>query len=166
MSSFKEISATDLNFNVFKTISDWGLITAGDRNSYNTMTASWGAAGVMWNKNVVFAFIRPQRYTFEIIEKTDLFTFSFFKPEYNGALSICGSKSGRDCDKIKEAKLTPAFSEDGVYFDEADTVFLCKKLHEQFLDPAGFIDKSLQQNYANHDYHKMFVGEIVKVLVK
>ena len=102
MNNFKLISAKELDFNAFKTISDWGLITAGNKDLYNTMTASWGGVGIMWNRDVVFAFIRPQRYTFEVLEKSDIFTFSFFDEKYKPELSICGTKSGRDIDKVKE----------------------------------------------------------------
>ena len=164
--SFKEISPKELRFNIFKTVSDWGLITAGDKSLFNTMTASWGGAGVMWNRDVVFAFIRPQRYTFEVLDKSDIFTFSFYAPKYKEALSICGTKSGRDIDKVKETGLTPVFSEKGVYFNEADTVFCLKKIHEQYIVPEGFVDKSIEDNYKAQDYHKMFIGEITAVLTK
>ena len=55
---------TALDLNAFKKIGlDWMLVTAGDENGWNTMTASWGYAGVIWGKNAFQVVIRPQRYT-------------------------------------------------------------------------------------------------------
>ncbi len=165
--SFKEINAKELNFNPFSLIGDkWMLITCGDKEKYNTMTASWGSIGVMWNKNVVFSFIRPQRYTFEFVEKNDYFSISFYPDEYKSALSLCGKVSGRDVDKAKEANLTPVFDEKAPYFEEANMVLICKKLYNQNLEPSCFLDKKLESFYPQKDYHKMFIGEIEKVLVK
>lgn len=165
--SFKEINAKELNFNPFSLIGDkWMLITCGDKEKYNTMTASWGSIGVMWNKNVVFSFIRPQRYTFEFVEKNDYFSISFYPDEYKSALSLCGKVSGRDVDKAKEANLTPVFDEKTPYFEEANIVLICKKLYNQNLEPSCFLDKKLESFYPQKDYHKMFIGEIEKVLVK
>ena len=41
----------------------WMLVTAGPADEFNTMTASWGGIGWLWNKPVAFVFIRPERYT-------------------------------------------------------------------------------------------------------
>ncbi len=70
--SFIEIKADSISENIFNLIgNEWMLITAGTKEKFNTMTASWGAFGVLWNKNVTFSFIRPTRYTFEFIEKQE-----------------------------------------------------------------------------------------------
>ena len=167
MSNFKEIEINSFNENIFKLIGEkWMLITAGDQNKLNTMTASWGGMGVLWSKNVSFAFIRPQRYTFEFVEKNDYYTLSFYDDKkYRDELSFCGTNSGRDVDKVKEIAFTPVF-EEAPYFKEARLVFVCKKIYGQFMLPECFIDKSLESNYPNKDYHKVFVGEIVRILVK
>ena len=73
------------------------------------MTASWGGLGVLWNANVSFAFVRPSRYTFEFLEREKYYTLSFLGLSQRRALQICGSKSGRDTDKVAEAGLTPVF---------------------------------------------------------
>ena len=91
---FREINIADLSFKPFELISkDWMLITSGDAQGFNTMTASWGGLGVLWHKNVATVYIRPQRYTYEFVEKNDLLTLSFFGEEYRSALTLCGSKS-------------------------------------------------------------------------
>lgn len=164
--SFTETSAKELNgFNTFSQIGEkWMLITAGNEEKFNTMTASWGMMGILWNKDVATAFVRPQRYTFEFLEKNDYYTLSFFESKYKKQLSYCGRNSGRNVDKIKETGLTPIFDEQAPYFKEASTVFICKKIYGQFISPEGFIDVDLDKNYENKDYHKMYVGEIIKCL--
>ena len=80
--SFKEIKPEELNFNPFTRIgSDWMLLTAGTEDKFNTMTASWGGAGVFWGKPAVTCYIRPQRYTKEFIDKEELFSVSFLKTD-------------------------------------------------------------------------------------
>lgn len=140
----------------------WCLITAGTMQSYNTMTASWGALGELWNKDVCFIFIRPQRYTKEFVEREEYFTLSFFGEEYKKALTFCGRYSGRDYDKAKETGLTPKAVDGSVSFEESETVIVCKKIAQQDIDPEGFIDREIDsKNYPTKDYHTMYVGEIV-----
>ena len=145
----------------------WTLITAGTKDNYNTMTASWGGIGELWNKDVCFIFIRPQRYTFEFTEKEDYFTLSFFSEEYRKALAFCGRNSGRDCDKAKETGLSPISFDESTGFEESEITVLCKKLYYQDISPEGLIDKSIDSTcYPEKDYHRMYVGEIVRVFVK
>lgn len=162
LASIKEVKE-----NLVKLISDdWALVSAGDRDKWNTMTISWGAVGELWGKDVVFAFIRPQRYTKEFMDREDYFTVSFFDERYKDALKICGSKSGRDCDKINMAGLTPSFDGEAVYPAEARLVIKCRKIAVQKMDNSGFIDNSIESNYRSGDYHFVYIGEIEKVLEK
>lgn len=163
----REIAPTALPKSAFEMIGkDWMLLTAGDKEKYNTMTASWGGVGVLWNKNVVFAFVRPQRFTYDFMKDNEYFSCSFFSEDYRSALAFCGKYSGRDVDKAKECNLTPDFSESAPYFEEADTVIVCKKLYIQQMNEDSIIDESIKANYSGDDYHHVFVGEIVKVLKK
>ncbi len=168
MSEFKEISAKEITENPFKLIGDnWALVTGGSKESFNTMTISWGGVGIMWGKPCAFTFIRPQRYTFGFMEQGDYYTMSFFDEKYRDALKFCGSKSGRDFDKVKETGLTPAFNESGaVYFEEAKLVLVCKKMYAQSLGEEFITDSDSVKKWYNNDYHKMYVSEIVKVLEK
>ena len=105
-SRYDKLEASDLPDNVIQLIGkEWMLVTAGDESSDNTMTASWGGIGFLWNKPVVYVFIRPERYTFEFIEKSEYFTLSFLGEENRAIHKICGSKSGREVDKVKETGL-------------------------------------------------------------
>lgn len=169
MANFKQIEPKDVKTNVFDDIgSRWMLITAGNKEKFNTMTASWGGLGVLFNKNVSFMFVRDHRYTFQFTEKEDYYTLSFFPKEYKKALAFCGANSGRDYDKVKETGLTTVFDETGApYFEEANLVFVCKKVYNDFLREESFLDKeALAQHYAEKDFHKLYIGEIVKVLEK
>lgn len=157
-----------LNENVFSLLDDqWTLISAGTAEACNTMTASWGGLGVLFHKPVATIYVRPQRYTFELLEKQPFFTMSFFEEDYRETLTLCGSISGRDTDKIKESGLTLAMAhETAPYFQEASLVLVCRKLYWSDLDPAHFIDPDCNQFYEDGDYHRMYIGEITQALVK
>ena len=145
---------------------EWGLVCACDGERWNGMTISWGGVGELWNRDVVFAFIRPQRYTKELMDKSDYFTVSFFDKGKKDALKICGTKSGKDCDKMKLAGLAPEFDNGAVYPKEARLVIKCRKIAVQKMDNDGFIDKSIEANYPQEDYHFIYVGEVEKVFEK
>ncbi len=168
MSAFVPIKPEDIRDNVFKLIgSDWMLITAGTRDFFNMMTASWGGLGVLWNKNIAICFIRPQRYTYDFMERSEHFTLSFFGEAYREALNLCGSKSGRQVDKAAATGLTAVVGETGaVYFAEARLVLECRKIYFQDLDPTHFLDLSIHKNYPSRDYHRMYLGEIVRCLAQ
>ena len=163
---FDIIDPFEMDYNVFQLIGmDWMLITAGSMDSFNTMTASWGGMGMLWNKKVCFCVVRPTRYTYKFMEKSDCFTLSFFDEEYRDALDFCGTRSGRDVDKIKKTGLTPVKGIKGVpFFDEARLVLETRKIYFQDLDPRNFLDDSIEDNYPEKDYHRMYMGEIIRVL--
>ena len=164
---FREIRPELLTENPFKLIgADWMLITAGTAESFNTMTASWGGLGILWERQVCFCFIRPTRYTYEFIERAENFTLSFFEERYRKALSYCGSHSGRDADKIREAGLTPMKEGGFVSFSEARLVLACKKIYSQDINPDRFLDPAIEGMYPKKDYHRMYVGEIKRCLVR
>ncbi len=140
------------------------LVSAGIPGNYNTMTASWGTMGVLWNKNVLSAVIRPQRYTYEFFERESYFTVTVLNPGHENAYRICGTRSGRDCDKVSLAGLTPYFEANAVTFEEARLAIVCKKIYVQDLDPAGFLDPEIQRHYPLKDYHRLYCGEIVDIL--
>ena len=163
---FKEISAKEIDGNLIKAIADeWMLISAGNENSYNMMTASWGFGGEMWGNDSVIAMIRPQRYTMDFVNDNDYFTLSFYG-DNKGVHKVCGSMSGRDVDKTQLTGLTPVFSDGTVYFEEARMVIVCKKQYVDILKEECFADKEPLKCYENKDYHYMIIGKIEKVLIK
>ena len=167
----KEISVKELQLNPMELIAhEWMLVTAGDdKRGYNTMTASWGHLGSIWGHAgglpTSVIFVRPQRYTKEFVDREELYTLCFFKPEYKKALGYLGSHSGRDGDKVAAAGLTPVFGEGYTWFAEASLVLVCRKLYRAPVLEEGFLDKSvLEECYPQRDFHDMYIGEIVKVL--
>jgi len=167
MTEFKKIRPEEITENVFDLIGkQWMLITAGNESGYNTMTASWGGLGFLWQHPVSFCFVRPQRNTYKFIENADKYTLSFFDEKYRNVLEFCGAKSGREFDKAKETGITPVFSDGTVYFEQAKLVLVCKKLFANTFDPSNFIDKDIDRLYPAKDYHKAYIGSIQKVLSK
>ncbi len=164
---FTETKPELLQDNTFKLIGkDWMLITAGEPESFNIMTASWGGLGVLWEQKVAFCFVRPTRHTYQFIEQSERFTLSFFEDRHRKILSFCGSHSGRDTDKIKATGLTPIRDMEFVYFAEARLVLACRKIYAQDINPGLFLDPRIETMYPQKDYHRMFVGEIEKCLLR
>ncbi|MGC8780813.1 MAG: flavin reductase family protein [Anaerolineae bacterium] len=164
-----EIPPEQITDNPFRLIGhDWMLIAAGPLASFNMMTASWGALGELWSRRVAFCFVRPHRYTFQFMERATHYTLNFFDESYRHVLDFCGSHSGRDVNKAQETGLTPvAGTEGAVYFAQARLVLECRKLYAQDLAPDCFVDPTIgPRHYPQHDYHRMYVGEIVRCLAR
>ena len=170
MQKFTSVAPATLPDNFFSRIGeDWMLITAADtKGTVNTMTASWGCAGILWNKPVAICFIRPQRYTYGIVEDTDTLTLSFFPSgEQRDALRYCGTKSGRDGDKFAATGLTVARTADGTpYVDEANLVLVCRKLYADDLREGCFLAPEMLCHYPAKDYHRFYICEITDVLLR
>ncbi len=143
----------------------WFLLTAGDFASgdFNTMTVSWGSLGTLWNRPIAQVFVRPTRYTYEFMEKADDFTLSAFSDSRREALLHLGTVSGRKRDKIAEAGLTPMASSivASPSFEEASLVLECRKIYRQDLDPTQFLDPSIEAEYPEKDYHRIYLGEVL-----
>ncbi len=166
--AFQIIDPKAMTANPFALIGDqWMLVTAGKPGKVNTMTASWGGLGVLWGRPVATIYIRPSRYTYGFLEQEGVFTLSFLPESQREALRLCGSKSGRDIDKVKACGFTPIEDETGaVYFEQAELVLVCKKLYYQDILPEHFLDPSIAKDYPNGDYHRLYIGEILRVLEK
>ena len=119
MMNYKEIKSIDLNESTFRLIGhDWMLVTAAHNSRVNTMTASWGGFGVLFNKNVAYIFVRPQRFTKEFVDGSDRFSLTFFDKSFKKELSYLGTASGKDEDKINKAGLTTLYLVETPYFEE------------------------------------------------
>lgn len=163
---FQSIDPKKLEHNVFSMIGDqWMLITAGTAGQCNTMTASWGGLGVIWGGPAATCYVRPQRYTKEFLDREEYFTLAFFGEEQRQALALCGSKSGREIDKVKECGFTVKAAACGApYFEQAELVLVCRKRFVQAMEPENIPDDVKEKWYPNQDYHTMYIGEIVEVL--
>ena len=163
----KEISVKELQMNPITGIgSDWMLLTAGtEERGYNCMTCSWGHLGTLWNQPTSVCYVRPQRYTKEFIDREEYYTLCFFDGRKK-ELGYLGTKSGRDENKVEAVGFTPVFGEGYTYFAEAKLVLVCRKLYQAPLKEEYFHDTELMDKcYPERDFHDLYVGQIVKVLV-
>jgi flavin reductase (DIM6/NTAB) family NADH-FMN oxidoreductase RutF len=143
----------------------WVLLATGDFHSgdYNAMTIGWGAIGTMWSKPFAFVAVRHSRYTYQFMEKYETFTLAAFPEAHHDALSLLGTRSGRDGDKIADSGLTPEASIQvaAPSFKEAEIIIECRKIYADDLNPAHFLDESIYRHYPNRDFHCIYYGEIL-----
>ena len=165
---FKDINVNEISKNAYQMIGkDWFLICAGDKEKSNCMTASWGQMGVLWNKPVFTCVIRPQRYTFEFVEKCENVAICFFDEEYRAALTFCGRNSGRDVDKLAATEFTPIFDNGTVYYKQARLVLICKKIYVTDIRENEFLDKTICDDaYPLRDYHRAYTMQVTRVLLR
>jgi flavin reductase (DIM6/NTAB) family NADH-FMN oxidoreductase RutF len=166
--AFKKTEAENLAINPFTALSkDWALVTAGKLEKHNTMTVAWGQMGHIWRKNVFMALVRPSRHTYGFVEENDIFTVSLFGGKQRDALNFCGSKSGRDIEnKAVEAGLTPVALGGSTSFEEAETVFVCKKMYRSQLTEENMISPEIKDFYTDDPLHVVYIGEILETYVK
>ena len=142
----------------------WALVTAGTKEDFNTMTIGWGGIGSLWSKPTISVYIKPCRYTYKYMNESDYFTVSFYDEKYRDDLRILGTKSKRDIDKLALTKLHPDFLENGITFKEAKCTLVCKKIYWQDLDINNMPKEVIDKYYLKEEPHRMFVGEVVKVI--
>ncbi|MCR5604953.1 MAG: flavin reductase family protein [Lachnospiraceae bacterium] len=141
----------------------WALLTAGDKDKFNTMTVSWGGLGTIWGKPVATVYVRKSRYTHELMEDNDYFTVSFYPEEYRKVLSVLGSKSGRDMDKMHDSGLIAKEAGQSMTFAEAEVTLVCRKLFRQELKTENMLPEIAKTFYTGDAEHDMYIGEIVEV---
>ena len=142
----------------------WALLTAGDKDKFNTMTVSWGGLGTIWGKPVATVYVRTSRYTHEFMDNNEYFTVSFYPEEYKKVLGVLGAKSGRDMDKMHDSGLTAKEVPGSMTFEEAEVTFLCKKLFMQRLETEGMLPEIAKEFYGADALHDMYIGEVVDIL--
>lgn len=158
----KRIDPFELSLSIFNEIGKKGfLLLSGEERNHNSMTVGWASLGYLWKKPMAFVYVRPQRYTYEFMEKYDYFSINFFNEDYTDILQLFGTKSGREIDKMHNPKITPLSFENKVcYYKEADMVLICRKVYIEDLKPENFVDKAFLKNYPLHDFHRIYYGEI------
>jgi len=163
----KDINPLEISLRIFDEIGQNAfLLTSGILEHHNSMTVGWASLGYLWRKPMAFVYVRPQRYTYEFMEKYNFFSINFFDPNYSDVLHLFGTKSGREIDKMHPQKITPVdFEHKAVYYHEAKCVFICRKVYYEDLKPENFVDKSFLKNYPLHDFHRIYYGEIEKAFV-
>lgn len=163
MSKQDQIKAAQVRI-VEELAGEWGFITAGTIDDFNTMTIAWGQTGTMWWKPVVTAYVVPTRHTYGYVNDNDYFTIQLFPEGHREDLQLLGSRSGRDGDKVAETKLTPVACEHGVTFAEASLTLVCKKLYRQPMETELMPQDVAEQYYAAQPAHEAYIAEIVDVI--
>ena len=157
----------DSSFNFAKEIGNGALLSVALPNGHvNTMTVSWGQAGVLWNKDVCTVYVRPERYTYAFCEDAGIFTLSFLDGEFKDALTFCGTKSGRDVDKFKECGLKYEVKNGACIIEGAKVTLVLKKLYAQNIESDCFTDNAPLSNYKTGGFHRAYTCEIKEIIVK
>lgn len=155
-----------LNMNLPELLRKRGaLLTAGNQSGCNTMTIGWAQSGMVWGKPVCTVYVRPERYTYQFMEAQDYFTLSFLPESEKQTMAFCGSRSGRDTDKIAACGLAVEYGAgDAPYFAQAELVLVCRKLYVQNLDLGPVTDEAVLSFYgpAKGGIHRAYTGEIVE----
>ena len=117
----------------------------------------------MWSKPFAQVVVRPQRHTRKYIDQSDSFTLCAFPEKFRKDLQTLGTLSGSDGDKLSKTELTlkSSGSVSAPSYNEANLILECRTIYHQDMDPNGFIDKTIQDNYAANDYHRIYYGEIL-----
>ena len=143
------------------------LLTAGDEKHLNTMTIGWGQLGTLWNLPVCTVYVRPERYTYEFMEAQDTFSVSVLPDSARDIARLCGTRSGREVDKVSACNLTVCRGAGNTpFFEEAELVLVCRKRFAQPMDPANIPQDVKEKWYPQQDYHTMYIGQIVEVLAR
>ena len=165
--AFSKIEAEEIRGNAFQRIGkQWMLISARADGRDNAMTASWGGLGVLWHRNVATCYIRPQRFTLQLVDKAERFALTFLPESCREALRYLGTVSGYNEDKQAGCGLTPITLDGVPSYEEAELVLICRKIYTDEIKPENFLDESIAQNYPNKDYHRVFIGQIEAVYEK
>lgn len=147
-------------------ISKGAFLTTAANGKINTMTIGWGSISYIWQRPVFIVYVRPSRYTYELIEKSGEFTVSVPYEDMKMQLGFCGVKSGRKTDKFAALELktfesktikTPVLNIKGMHYE-------CKVVYKTPIDPA-ILDKNVKAYYPNGDHHTMYFGEILNTFI-
>lgn len=139
------------------------FLTTAFGGKTNTMTIGWANIGFMWGEPVVTVMVRPSRHTYHLINQSNEFTVSIPLHDMKEALGICGSKSGRDCDKITLAGLTPVAGQNinTPVIGGAGLHYECRVVYKQAMDPQALNPDLAAKWYGSGDFHTLYYGQIV-----
>jgi flavin reductase (DIM6/NTAB) family NADH-FMN oxidoreductase RutF len=139
------------------------LVAQGAQSRPNPITIGWASLGPMWGRPVFTAMIRHSRYSFELLEQSGDFTVNLMPRGMSAALGFCGSKSGRDVDKMGKLGLTPATSNHVTSpgIDEAALILECVVIEKADMVPETLSRAILASAYADGDFHRFYFGEIL-----
>jgi flavin reductase (DIM6/NTAB) family NADH-FMN oxidoreductase RutF len=139
------------------------FLTVQAEDLLNTMTIGWALFGVVWQKPIMMVAVRMTRHTFSIIEQATDFTVTVPKGGMDKELALCGTKSGRDIDKLAAAKLVTAKAKKvaSPIIQAPGYQYECKIVYKSAMDPSHLDERYDTTIYPQKDYHTLYFGEIV-----
>jgi len=171
---FKTVEPKEVSEPIFTLVSeDFSVLTSGNPTHYNSMIASWGGWGILFNRPVVFHMLRSNRYTLELMRKENSYTMTFFDDEFKEDIMPFGMSSGRDSDeKMKNTKLTAVQTPAGnMTYKEAKIIIECKLIQVTTVSPDDFLVEDnkkfiVDAHAETGEYHKVVYGEITNVWIR
>ena len=149
------------------------LVTTKSGDEVNTMTIGWGTLGNQWHKPIYTVFVRQSRHTKKLLDENGEFTVNVpLDDSAKKILGICGSKSGRDMDKIKELGLTleapEMISVPGI--KELPLTLECKVIYKQDQMLEAINSENRTRYYASgtvdeQDYHTAYYGQVLSAYI-
>ncbi len=159
-----DIKFNELSKEMLQQLQKGTFLTVKNGDKLNTMTIGWGSIGIMWNKPILMVPVRYSRYTHTLIEQAKDFTVSVpLKGDMSAELAYCGTKTGKNIDKLKVLGLTVVESKNvnTPIIGECQLHFECKIVYKQAMD-SKMIDSEIKTlNYPNDNLHVLYYGEIV-----
>ncbi|MCL1915615.1 MAG: hypothetical protein FWG17_02735 [Desulfovibrionaceae bacterium] len=164
---FREIGVEELPEDIFTGAGrGYMLVSAGSGGNFNFVAASWGSLGQLWDRTVATVYLRRSSGTKTVADKAGRYALSFFTQGHGGPATDA-DKLGGDMNAAGEAGLTPYLAEDVAAFEQADLILICRKLYHMPISGAGFAIPDLMRDfYPEKNFHSMYMGEVVKILVK
>jgi flavin reductase (DIM6/NTAB) family NADH-FMN oxidoreductase RutF len=161
--SKREVSYTHQLDQTLEKLAHGGVLlasTRGDGRS-NAMTIGWGTVGVIWGLPVWVVMVRPSRYTYSFIEESGVFTVNVPSPEMKGLVTLCGTQSGRDVDKLAQVETSMGQEVACVRLDASPMVYECKVVHYNDVLPETLLPEITSRAYPKGDFHRMYYGQIM-----
>lgn len=148
------------------------LLTTKAKGMVNTMTIGWGTVGIEWGRPMFVAYVRESRYTRQLLDENPEFTVNCPVGQIDGKiLGLCGTKSGRQMDKIKELGLhteepvnisVPGIKELPLTL-ECRVVYRNPQPTQQL--PQEILDHYYPEKDGIRDFHYAYYGEIVSAYI-
>jgi flavin reductase (DIM6/NTAB) family NADH-FMN oxidoreductase RutF len=146
-------------------LSRGGLLLASTREDgqSNVMTIGWATVGIIWGLPVMVVLVRPSRYTYQFIESSGVFTVNVPTPDMRPYVNLCGTKSGRDVDKLAEVTTKPGQEVNCVVLDDCPLVYECRVVHTNDVIPGNLMPDIVDRAYPSGDFHRVYYGQILRV---
>jgi len=156
---------TDHLAEVMKVTSTRGALLAAwiEPGRANAMAIGWGLIGSVWSRPIWHVMVRPSRYTYELLEHETVFSVNVMPLSLDPAVQLCGTKSGRDTDKIAETNLAvmPGPATGAPVIEQSVIHYECRVLHTNDILADNLADEVRRENYPSGDYHRLYWGQII-----